>query len=394
MIFTDRGASIVRIADLDGSNLQTLIPSAGTNVRGIAIDLTTDDLFYADNGANIIYRARLNGSERAAIVSTDLNFPADLALDRGAAKLYWCDRDNNRIERANYDGTGRESLIATSQPYFLDLDLTNQKIYWGDYAGGNIFRADLPDGTNVETVVSGLVQTRGVKIDPGGGYLYWCDRNASKVQRRSIDSGPIEDLYTGLDTPHGLTLDIPAGKVYWCDTGTNLLDGSGAMAVNRGNMDGSGPQEVLANVDEPWDITLDKRTATYPEWVARRFQMNALPSVADPDADPDRDQHSNLLEYFADLNPFTSQGLQPTGILWIDEDFLFTYRQTFETITDVQASVEVSTDLITWNSGPTFTQPLDTNNADGALFVTHKLLPDAVDPGGTYLRLRLELIDP
>ncbi|MED5418506.1 MAG: hypothetical protein VYA27_07370, partial [Verrucomicrobiota bacterium] len=56
MLFTDRGSRIVRIANLDGSGLQTLIPSAGSNIRGIAIDVPGDDLFYADNGADIIYR--------------------------------------------------------------------------------------------------------------------------------------------------------------------------------------------------------------------------------------------------------------------------------------------------------------------------------------------------
>ena len=87
MLFTDRGARLVRIANLDGSGLQTLIPSAGSNIRGIAIDVPGNDLFYADNGADIIYRARLDGSEREAIVTTALGFPADLALDRAAGKL-------------------------------------------------------------------------------------------------------------------------------------------------------------------------------------------------------------------------------------------------------------------------------------------------------------------
>ncbi|MFP6884820.1 MAG: hypothetical protein VCA40_10325, partial [Roseibacillus sp.] len=53
MLFTDRGARLVRIANLDGSGLQTLIPSAGSNIRGIAIDVPGNDLFYADNGADI-----------------------------------------------------------------------------------------------------------------------------------------------------------------------------------------------------------------------------------------------------------------------------------------------------------------------------------------------------
>ena len=89
MLISDRGASRIRIADLDGSNLRTLIPSAGTNVRGIAIDMNRDLLFYADNGGNVIYQAKLDGSEREPIVSTGLRFPADLALDKKSSKVYW-----------------------------------------------------------------------------------------------------------------------------------------------------------------------------------------------------------------------------------------------------------------------------------------------------------------
>jgi hypothetical protein len=46
------------------------------------------------------------------------------------------------------------------------------------------------------------------------------------------------------------------------------------------------------------------------------------------------------------------------------------------------------------NTGPTFTQAISTDISEDASLVTHKLLPDAVDPSGTYLRLRLELVVP
>ncbi|MFP6871910.1 MAG: hypothetical protein VCA55_00230 [Verrucomicrobiales bacterium] len=395
MLFTDRGARIVRIANLDGSGLQTLIPSAGSNIRGIAIDIAGNDLFYADNGADIIYRARLDGSGRGAIITTGLGFPADLALDREAGKLYWCDRNNNRIERANYDGSGRETLIATTRPYYLDLDLVNKKIYWGDFSGGNIFRADLPDATDIQTVVSGLVQTRGVKLDPSGDYLYWCDRNARKIQRRRISGGLIEDLYTGLDTPHGMTLDIPAGKVYWVDTGTNNVDGSkGAMTVSRGDMDGTGPHEVVANVNQPWDITLDTRVSTYPEWVHRRFQKDAPASVSAPDADPDRDLRKNLLEYFTGLNPFTAENLQAMNYTWINGNLLFSHRQTLSLITDVIATVEVSADLQTWNSGAAFTEIHEINPGSDALSVVHMPKQEAIGSRNFFMRLKVELVEP
>ena len=396
MVFTDRGAGLLRVANLDGSGLQTLIPSAGSNVRGVAIDIPTDSLFYADNGADIIYRARLDGSQREAIVTSGLGFPADIALDHAAGHIYWCDRNNNRIERSDYDGSNRQTVISTNRPYYLDLDTVNKKIYWGDFSGGNIFRADLPGGTNIQTIVSGLVQTRGVKLDLLGGYLYWCDRNAHKVQRRPVKGGPIEDLYTGLDTPHGMTLDIAAGKIYWADTGTNNVAGSkGGMAINRGSMDGRGPHEVIARVNQPWDITLDTRVANYPEWVQRHFPKDGLPSLSDPAADPDHDFHSNLLEYFTGLNPLSHEGAALTGYTRANGKLLFSYRQTLSPITDILATVEVSPNMQTWNSGAAFSKLIEKKQDDGAIRFVHGIQQEAIQQhANLFIRLKVDLLAP
>ena len=124
--------------------------------------------------------------------------------------------------------------------------------------------------------MTGLIRTRGVKVDPNGGYYYWCDRESHKVQRKPINGGEIEDLYTGLDTPHGMTLDIRAGKIYWVDTGTNSIGGLGAKAVSRGDMDGSGAQEVLANMSQPWDLTLDTRIQTISNGLKEDFTKRPI----------------------------------------------------------------------------------------------------------------------
>ena len=394
MIFTDRSARLVRIANLDGSGLQTLIPSAGSNIRGIAIDIPGNNLFYADNGADIIYRARLDGSQREAIITSGLGFPADLALDHAAGHIYWCDRNNNRIERANYDGSNRLTVISTIQPYYLDLDTLNRKIYWGDFSGGNILRADLPDGTNIQTIVSGLVQTRGVKVDSHGGYIYWCDRNAHKLQRRPLKSGPIEDIYTGLDTPHGMTLDIPAGKVYWADTGTNNVAGSkGGMAINRGSMDGRQPHEVIARVNQPWDITLDTRVASYAQWIQRHFDKSSPTSLSRPNADPDNDDHSNLMEYFSGLNPLTHENVHLTNYTKQKGELLFKHRQTLSPIPDIIATVEVSPDMKTWNSGSSLTEIIEKTQDYQGISVVHGVKQEVIHQRKFFfMRLKVDFL--
>src|SRR5688500_15318609 len=53
--WTNRGASLLERSLYDGTGRATVLASAGTNVRGIALDLTNNLIYYADNGADILY---------------------------------------------------------------------------------------------------------------------------------------------------------------------------------------------------------------------------------------------------------------------------------------------------------------------------------------------------
>jgi hypothetical protein len=142
--------------------------------------------------------------------------------------------------------------------------------------------------------------------------LYWVNRNAGRIMRCKLSDLPVnaatsplvQTLYSNLDTPHGMTLDVAAGKVYWVDTGTNgFLNTVGDRAVSRGDMDGSGPHEVLVNLNsDPWDIEIDPRCASYAEWTARFFARNPG-AVAAADSDADNDGTLNAMEFALGLHP-------------------------------------------------------------------------------------------
>ncbi|MEO2021671.1 MAG: hypothetical protein ABGX05_07570, partial [Pirellulaceae bacterium] len=186
------------------------------------------------------------------------------------------------------------------------------------------------------------------------------------------------------------------GKIYWVDTGTNNVAGSkGAMAVNRGDMNGTGPHEVIASVNQPWDITLDTRVTSYPEWLRRRFLKDVPASLSDPAADPDHDHRNNLLEYFTGLNPLVAENLPMTDHTWANDTLLFTHRQSLSPITDVLATVEISTDLKTWNSGAAFTEILETNPGNGGLNIVHRAKQETLkSPRNLFMRLKVELAPP
>lgn len=389
LIISDRGAGSIKIANFDGSSSEVLIPSAGTNVRGIATDLSMGLIFYADNGSDRIYKTNIDGSERTVIIGSGLGFPADITIDRFSKKIYWCDRNNDRIECSDYDGNNRRTIINTNDPYYLDLDLVNKKIYWGDFSGGNIFRAPLNDTRSVENIVTGLIRTRGVKVDPNGGYYYWCDRESHKVQRKPINGGEIEDLYTGLDTPHGMTLDIRAGKIYWVDTGTNSIGGLGAKAVSRGDMDGSGAQEVLANMSQPWDLTLDTRISDYQQWTQRRFYKTSDKSINGYNADPDKDSLTNLLEYFSGTDPLKNNPLPPLKITYKEQGLQLTYSINSQPIIDLEYKIEYSYDLKEWLNLEPSPDRSDFYHDYGPVTMTHDVETEEITKRN-YFRVKIE----
>jgi hypothetical protein len=369
--WTDRGASQLKRMNFDGSNLQTntlsgAVTSPGANIRGIAVDGVSNRIFWADNGADRLLRANLDGSASTILytVTGGNSFPADVRLDMGNHFFYWCDQLRNRIQRSTLDGGSVIDVItnaAPTGPYFMDLDVPAGKIYWGDFGGGSIFRANL-DGSGQETLLTGNNMTRGVKLDPRERMLYWINRDDKKVHRCPLSAfaagtiplthPAVQTLYTNLDTPHGLALDIPARKLYWADTGTNPGNGTGGQSVCRGDFDGSTPLEILATGTEPWDVDLDLRCSNYTEWVQRCFRRDAAPAQTAPDADPDGDEIPNAVEYAFDLSPMHADRSElPSGLVAVgptqgDYHAVNYHRRTGTS--DLHYNVQVSTNLTQW----------------------------------------------
>ena len=374
--WTDRGANQLKRMNFDGSNLQTnklsgAVTSPGTNIRGIAVDNVSNRIFWADNGTDRLLRANFDGSGSTILytITNGNSFPADVRLDLGNQYLYWCDQQRNRLQRSTLDGASVIDVItnaAPTGPYFMDLDVPAGKIYWGDFGGGSIFRANL-DGSARETLLTGNNMTRGVKLDTREQMLYWINRDDKKVHRCPLSAfaggtiplthPAVQTLYTNLDTPHGLALDIPARKLYWADTGTNPGNGTGGQSVCRGDFDGSAALEILATGTEPWDVDLDLRCANYTEWTQRCFRRDATLAQTAPDADPDGDGIPNAVEYAFDLSPMHAERSElPTSFVAVGptpgDYHAVNYHRRIGT-SDLRYDVQVSTNLAQWAGGAT-----------------------------------------
>ena len=125
-------------------------------------------------------------------------------MDRG--KIYWIDGSNpQRIRRANLDGSNLETIITGVQEVReLALDVDRGKIYWIDW---DIQRANL-DGSNIETIITEdeldydpndwrATSGSGLALDVDGSKMYWTD-SVGRLRRANLGGSNIETLITGL----------------------------------------------------------------------------------------------------------------------------------------------------------------------------------------------------
>ena len=256
----------------DGSDLKVLVTGETAGPDGIVVDTATKKIYWTNMGkpaANdgTIKRADLDGSNVTTVVPEAGTWtPKQLKLDAKHGKLYWSDREGMRIMRANEDGSNIETLVETAQGdtaredarnwcvgFALDVDAG--KMYWtqkGSGGNGRIFRAnmEIPKGqdaahrTDIETLFDSLPEPIDMDLDLANHVMYWSDRGdpprGNTVNRAPMgpDKGGQQILVTGLKEGIGMALDLKDGRMFYTDLGGNVysakLDGSDAKVLASG----------------------------------------------------------------------------------------------------------------------------------------------------------------
>jgi hypothetical protein len=268
-----RGTGGGRLASVndDGSDLKILVSGLNAGPDGIAVDTAAHRIYWTNMGkpsANdgTIQRANLDGSNVTTIVPVAGTWtPKQLKLDAKHGKLYWSDREGMRIMRANLDGSNIETLVETAHGdaaredarnwcVGIALDVDAGKVYWtqkGSGGNGRIFRAnlDIPKGedsahrTDIETLFDSLPEPIDLDLDIAKRMMYWSDRGdpprGNTVSRAPMDpdKGDQQILVGGLKEGIGMALDLKDRRMFYTDLGGN---------VYRANMDGSDAKVLLS----------------------------------------------------------------------------------------------------------------------------------------------------
>jgi 3-hydroxyacyl-CoA dehydrogenase len=200
-------------ADLDGKNRRTIVPEGATfTPKQMKLDKQGGKLYWSDREGMRVMRANLDGSNIETLVDTSqgdarpgrdaTKWCVGIAVDHEGGHVYWTQKggDNageGRIFRANLEipegegPAGRTDIEMLfdrlPEPIDLELDLGNRMIYWTDRGnpprGNTVSRArmDAPtgDGEGPEILVGDLMEAIGLSLDLNGGRMFFSDLSGS-----------------------------------------------------------------------------------------------------------------------------------------------------------------------------------------------------------------------
>jgi hypothetical protein len=232
-------------ADLDGNNASHIVPNGGTfTPKQLQLDRKNRKLYWSDREGMRIMRANLDGSNIETLVDTSQGdarpgkdskkWCVGIALDVERGKVYWTQKGPEkaglgRLFRANLEipkgqtPANRQDIELLynnlPEPIDLDLDLGNRTMYWTD-------RGDPPRGNTV---------------------------NRAPMDAASGNRPEPEIVFNHLMEGIGLALDLENGRMFVTDLAGSVytanLDGSNKKPVvfAQGNLTGIAYAEIPAS---------------------------------------------------------------------------------------------------------------------------------------------------
>jgi DNA-binding beta-propeller fold protein YncE len=214
-------------ADLNGRNRMTIVPQGGTfTPKQIQLEKKSRKLYWCDREGMRVMRANLDGSNIETLVDTSQGdarpgpdasrWCVGVAVDVDGGKVYWTQKgpDNagkGRICRAGIDVPAGQTASNRAdievlydrlpEPIDLDLDLNNRVMYWTDRGdpprGNTVNRApmdsDAKGRTGPEIVLTHLMEGIGIALDLKGDRMFVTDFGGN-VLAAKLDGSNVKPL--------------------------------------------------------------------------------------------------------------------------------------------------------------------------------------------------------
>jgi hypothetical protein len=204
-------------ADLDGANRKVIVPQGVTHTpKQLHLDKGNEKLYWSDREGMRVMRANLDGSNVETLVETgrgdkdrrdQTRWCVGITVDPKLGKVYWTQKGPTkgglgRICRASIEIPQGESPASRSdievmfeslpEPIDLELDLANRVLYWTDRGdpprGNTVNRALIDDEAAPEILVKHLMEGIGIALDVPGNRMFVTDF-AGSVYSADLDGG-------------------------------------------------------------------------------------------------------------------------------------------------------------------------------------------------------------
>ena len=340
----------------------TGIAAQFSNPMGVAVD-SGSNVYVADTYSCLIRKvtpagvvttlagtAAIPGSLNSAGTSAQFGYPEGVAIDSGS-NLFVTDSTYHTVRKmVLVSGTWQVYTIGGISQTSGILDAIgcassfNMPTNLCVSSSGSIFVADYRNSRIAQgTLMTAPTITSAATTTGTAGVAFSYNTTANNV--------PMSYLATGLVA--GLTLDSNTGIL----SGTPGVSGTFSLGISAVNLAGTGSATLT--------LTLQPGIPPEQSWGATVFTSTQLlnPSISSDLATPAGDGITNLMKYALHLNPFVNgvNGLPVQSITTISGTNYLTLTYTkVIAATDLTYTVQVSTDLQTWNSGPTYTGVLNT----------------------------------
>lgn len=251
-------------ANFDGtSNIAYSLEPSTYGLGDFIINQHLGLIFWIDTIALVVKRANLDGSN-VQTISTILSGFADIAFDIRHRKLYIYDYYNSIIQRSNIDGSNLESVHTEASAYpfrarYITLDSARGKLYYSHDCddsscshSNSVTTCDL-DGANCQLFLEGAVRifpySSGFYVSSNDmvcGYME-CNGNG-RLEKMSSDLSSAETIVEDDEFLSNFSVDVD-DTLYWLD------DEDSVVALYRYS-NTSGQQEKLFSFAEPYSSDL------------------------------------------------------------------------------------------------------------------------------------------
>ncbi|XP_025087886.1 low-density lipoprotein receptor-related protein 4-like isoform X3 [Pomacea canaliculata] len=305
--WTDDGHNRIEVANLDGSMRSVLVWQDLDKPRALALHYDEGHMFWTDwGGSPRIERADMDGKNRAVIIKENLMWPNGLTIDRPTNRIIWADAKTETIECADLSGHYRRKLVErVAHPY--GLTAAGNSLYWTDWQGSAIFRADKTTGGNTTKIrdhLHGVMDIHAVQVNGVQTYINRCGKNnggcshlclpspggvscacptglllqpdqktcntvpreyllfsgRGSIRRISLDTPDHTDVYLPIPDLHNVIavdFDYLEGMIYYTDIQLDV--------IRRATLNGSGWMETVVSKDL---VTTDGLAV---DWIARNL---------------------------------------------------------------------------------------------------------------------------